>query len=334
MKYDFIDSTKNDILSDLRGIDLQNLLLQTEKYLLMYRIDLGLPSDVTFGCEIEYEGISKSITDKYIDKYLSDWASDIDISLKTGGEIKSPIMTDDIKCWQELQKICKYLSRKNTDTVHNAGGHIHISANALGEDIESWRQFIKLYILYESVIFRFIYGDKVNWRKRQMRFAMPMAEYLYNSLTTIDKINDLTKLRSLLIPSMLDRCHAMNFANVIFDNPNKATWKNTIEFRSPRATTNAIIWQNNINLFVKMLLVAKDKKLDEELLNYKLKAEYVPFTNNKYMYNIINLKMALEFVDIIFDNNLDKIYFLRQYLKDYQDGYNLNTTTKSKKFTR
>ena len=27
---------------------------------------------------------------------------------------------------------------------------------------------------------------------------------------------------------------------------------------------------------------------------------------------------ALEFVDLIFDNNMDKIYFLRQYLKSFE----------------
>ena len=110
MKYEFIDSSKNDIFSGLRGSDLQDLLIQTEKYLLMYRNILGLPKDVTFGCEIEYEGLSKGAVDKYADKHLNNWASDIEVSLDTGGEIKSPVMTDDINCWQELRKICKYLA--------------------------------------------------------------------------------------------------------------------------------------------------------------------------------------------------------------------------------
>ena len=334
MKYEFIDSTKNDFFSELSGIDLQDLLYQTEKYLLGYRTGLGLPSDVTFGCEIEYEGISKKVTDKYISKGFSNWATDIDFSLESGGEIISPVMTDSIGCWQELRKICKYLSKKNVDTMHNAGGHIHIGASALGESLDAWRQFLKLYTLYESVIFRFAYGDKINWGARQLRFARPMADFIYCNLRDINSVTLLLDIKSMLTPLKLYRCFAINFCNVNADDPNYNASKNTIEFRSPNATTNAIIWQNNVNAFAKILLAAKNGKLDEELLDYKLENEFIPFAGNEYIYNVIRLKKALEFVDLIFDNNLDKIYFLRQYLKDFQDGYNLKTMVRAKKFTR
>lgn len=50
-----------------------------------------------------------------------------------------------------------------------------------------------------------------------------------------------------------------------------------------------------------------------------------------YRYNIIDLKKSLEFVDLIFDNNLDKIYFLKQYLKDFVDIYNKSKFVKIKK---
>lgn len=35
-------------------------------------------------------------------------------------------------------------------------------------------------------------------------------------------------------------------------------------------------------------------------------------------YNLVYLNQALEFVDLIFENNLDKIYFLKQYLKSFE----------------
>ena len=335
MKYEFIDSSKNDIFSGLRGSDLQDLLVQTEKYLLMYRNILGLPKNVTFGCEIEYEGLSKGAVDKYADKHLNNWASDIDVSLDTGGEIKSPVMTDDINCWQELRKICKYLARNGADTVHNAGGHIHVGTCALGGEVEAWRQFLKLYTLYESVIFRFVYGDKINWRAKQLRFARPMADFIYYNLRVINSVTLLLDIKSILTPSLeFDRCFAINFCNVNADEPNNNTSKNTIEFRSPNATTNSIVWQNNINAFTKMLLVARNGKLDEDFLDYKLADEFVPFENAGYMYSMVNLRKVLEFVDLVFDNNLDKVYFLRQYLKDLRDGYNLNTMVRAKRFTK
>lgn len=357
MKDTFIDECKNDYFSDLRGIDLQELLLETENYMLEYRGGLGLPSDITFGTEIEYEGIFKYKTDCYVKMNLSNWHSDSDCSLSTGGEITSPIMTDAPKYWNELGSVCKYLSEAGADTSHQAGGHIHIGTQALGHDIESWRQFLKLYAMYEGVIFRFGYGDKINGRESQIKYASPIADHLYKNLNNINAASSLSAIRDILIfvkdrkNYPIPRYTAINFYNVDYNYPDEQYEKNTIEFRSPNATTNAIVWQNNINAFAKMLLSARNKNIDEDFLDYKLEHEFVPFrdnwyvynelghksghlSGNEYSYNIINLKSVLEFVDLAFDNNLDKVYFLRQYLKNFQDGYGLKAATKAKKFTR
>lgn len=334
MKYEFIDSKKNDMFSSLRGIDLQKMLTEVEQYLLEYRDTLNLPKNVTFGCEIEYEGLSKEKTDKYIRRELHDWSSDIDYSLDSGGEVKSPVMTDDIKYWRELRNVCKYLSKKGADTVHYAGGHIHVGTCILGQKIETWRQFLKMYALYESVIFRFAYGDKINGRKMQMHYARPIADILYYCFDDIDKLTSVRHLRDILIDVQEDRRYAINFCNVDFRNPKDNHKKNTIEFRNPNATTNAIIWQNNINTFTKMLLTAKQGNLDEDFLDYKLSNEFILFKTDECLYNVIDLKRVLEFVDLVFDNNLDKVYFLRQYLKDLRDGYNLNTMVRAKRFTK
>ena len=71
-----------------------------------------------------------------------------------------------------------------------------------------------------------------------------------------------------------------------------------------------------------------------DVLEYKLEKEYVPFKDNEYFYNEINFKNALEFVDIIFDNNLDKVYFLRQYFKNFEENYGIKTSVKAKTFIK
>ena len=48
-------------------------------------------------------------------------------------------------------------------------------------------------------------------------------------------------------------------------------------------------------------------------------------------YNSINLNKAIELADLIFDNNLDKVYFLRQYLKNFATSK--NEDEKAKQFT-
>lgn len=332
MSNTFIDSTKNDFFSSLRGIDLQELLVETENYLLEYRDKLNLPDYVTFGTEIEYEGLFKVFVTEFIENNLTNWVSAVDYSLMNGGEIQSPIMRDEIKYWQDLKKVCNYLSKKKVDTAHNAGGHIHIGAHVLGEDVSAWIKFLKLYTAYENVLFRFAYGDKINNRRKMCKYAIPTADILYDRM---DTLNNPKLLLDIIFELPIDKKNlALNFYNVDSSSLKREQQRNTIEFRSPNATTNEVIWQNNINTFTKMLVSAKNKTIDEDFLNYKLNNEYLSYRENEYMYSEVNLKNTLEFVDLTFDNNLDKVYFLRQYLKDFQVNYGAKKTIAAKKFVR
>lgn len=331
MNNDFISLDRNDSFTYLRGIELQDLIVTIENYFLEYRDKLNLPNDVTIGVEIEYERLRKKIIDKFIEKkLLSKWTSKTDVSLFLGGEITSPIMTDSPECWKELKIVCDYLKKRRVDTLHNAGGHIHIGAHILGEDIEAWKNFLKLYTIYENILLRFFYGDKISGRKKMTKYAQPIADKLYQRL---DKINETQALEDIKKITALSKFWALNFNNTEFYNINNNVNMNTIEFRSPNATTNAIIWQNNINTVSKMLISSRNKVIDEEFLDYKLKHEFHSYAENSYLYNDINLKNVLEFVDLIFVNNLDKAYFLRQYLKDFQENYDFKKAVKAKRFT-
>lgn len=331
MSKEFICSDKNDFFTSLRGLDLQDLLVQTENYFLEYRDRLNLPG-VSFGIEIEYEGFSKKHIDKIIENKWIGWDSKSDGSLNGGGEITSPIMTDRIECWKELKMICDYLTKKRVDTLHNAGGHIHIGTCVLGDDIEAWKHFLKLYTAYESVLFRFIYGDKISGRKKLFKYAPPIADSLHSKLNQINNARNLLDIENAVYSKT--RYAALNFSNIHFYNPNNRYNKNTLEFRSPNATVNAVIWQNNINAFAKMLISSRDKVMDEQFLDYKLKHEFYPYVGNEYLYSSISLKNVLEFVDLIFDNNLDKIYFLRQYLKNFQESNGIKVAVRAKKFVK
>ncbi len=332
MSKEFISPDRNEPFAFLRGLDLQDLLIETENYFLEYRDKLNLPKDVTIGIEIEYEGILKKFTDQFIENKLSGWHSKRDSSLSSGGEITSPIMTDEIKCWKELKMVCDYLTKRGADTLHNAGGHIHIGACVLGNDIKAWKYFLKLYIAYENVLFRFAYGDKISGRQTIFKYAPPIAGELYYRLNKINDARNVSDINWTI--SSNERYAALNFCNVDFDNLNSRYYKSTLEFRNPNSTTDKVIWQNNINAFAKMLVSSRNKVMDEEFLDYKLKHEFYPYSGNEYLYNDVNLKNVLEFVDLVFDNNLDKIYFLRQYLKDFQENYGIKTAVKAKKIVK
>ena len=326
----YISDLKNNYFSYLRGSDLQEVLVDVENYFLTYRDTLNLPQELTFGVELEYEKLFKILTDEFLDvNFLYSWKSINDGSLTLGGEVVSPILNDDISTWDQLQKICQFLAKYNADTFHNAGGHIHIGANILGEDIESWKMFLKLYTIYEHVLFRFAYGDKLNARKGIKNYAFPSKENLNMALLFLDDAIDLSDIY-YAIPNH-SRYQALNLSNVhfiMFETQKK--FINTIEFRFPNASSSEIVWQNNINAFAKMLLTAKNKLIDEEFLDYKIKTSKDEYIN----YDFIDLKGALEFVDLVFDNNLDKIYFLRQYFKNYQENYDKNRLVRAKKFIK
>ena len=181
-----------------------------------------------------------------------------------------------------------------------------------------------------NVLLRFFAGDKINPRNGIDHYAPPVANKLYNILYDINGSYSFPNLGSLF--HCCSKFNALNLERVSI-NP-EAHYNNTIEFRSPNATSNAIIWQNNINACTKMLDTCGRGDIDENFLDNKIKNEFVPYKENKYLYGCINFKNVLEFVDIIFDNNLDKIYFLRQYLKNFQEVYDSKRTIKAKSFVK
>lgn len=333
MSKNFLNPKDNDFVSSLRGLDLQDFLTQTENYFLEYRDCLNFSGDITFGVELEYESASRIEVTSFIDKKLPSWVSKTDGSLSSGGEINSPVMKDKENYWQELKMICDFLSKKRADTAHNAAGHIHIGATVLHYNIMAWKSFLKLYMAYEHVLFRFAYGDKISAREKIMEYACPVSDDLYKKLDQINMASVVVRLADDVLEPRA-KFRALNFCNTRFGDLSNTMIKNTIEFRNPNASSNAVVWQNNINDFAKMLLSCRQHVVDMEFLDYKLKHEFAPYSMNHLSYSCVCLKDALEFVDIIFDNNLDKIYFLRQYLKEFQENYGIPQAVPAKKFVK
>lgn len=294
--------------SQLRGKQLEELIEYIINAELTYRNDLGIDEQVSFGVEIEYERALRQIVDTYIKYKFPQWHSKDDASLTLGGEITSPIIGDDEKHWRELKAICTFLKRLNVITNDNAAGHIHIGAQILGDDLESWRKFAKTYAIYEDILFRFLYGEMQKGRKKIKTYAAPISKMIIKS---IDEINSSKTPQELIwaLP-LYKKEKAINFTNVNIHDIARKKYKNTIEFRIPNGTVNEIIWQNNINALIKLLLAQKN--IDEEFLDYQITNENIPAS---ITYEEICLRKAIELVDLIFEEDIDKVYFMKQYLK-------------------
>ena len=66
----------------------------------------------------------------------------------------------------------------------------------------------------------------------------------------------------------------------------------------------------------KLLVYCQSKDFNQDIVQKRYQIIYDDMAQLKW-YDEIYLDQALEFSDLIFTNNLDKIYFLKQYLKSF-----------------
>ena len=340
----FLGSDDNVMLSQISNSDKVYMMYLLKQYYLDLRNKLKLDQNITFGLEIEFEEALVSAIEMHLDYFLGNdgWRMVPDGSLSNGAEINSPVLTDNEKTWIDLSCACNIVDA-NAYVMDNTSAHIHIGTQILGNNPKYWRNFALLWATYENVIFRFLYGEYVSPRSMIEGYAMPVSS---DFISKRDRIEDRSKMINAsnmfkLFDSgeeniKIRRRKSVNFTNVSKLAPYIYNWNydmNTVEFRSANGTFDPIIWQNNVNFLVKLMLYCKSDKFDEKeiirTMNLMI-ANDIP--SKLYKYSRIYIDQAIELADMIFDNNLDKIYFLRQYIKDGQVSN--NPLTKSKQFTR
>lgn len=317
---------RNTEFSKLKGLDLQEVLAEIENTTLTYRDCLNLDSRLLFGLEIEWEGRNWALLREFLRDNMNGWILATDGSLDTGGEIKSPRLTDKRSSWQDLQMICDYLKQIAAVADEKTGGHIHFGANIFGDDLDSFLNFLKTYAIYENIFFRFYYGEFLRHRNtsytRSQKIAWKIRKYL-KEIETIDDLND----GHIILRN--DRTQSINFQNLRFGD--KSVNKNTLELRVPNGSIEEIIWQNNVNAFGKFILKTISDDIDRDYINQTFN-NISEDSVNPLLYSEICLSKVLEFVDLIFDNDLDKFYFLRQYLRNYEENYGLEENKLAKRF--
>lgn len=336
--FNLLDPRDNDILKEKSISELINIRNLLQQYYLEPRETLGVSNDITFGAEIEFEDSKRQLIEEQIAETFprGNWKVVDDRSLNSGGEINSPILRDTEENWEDLKMICNIVD-ENAIVHQNTSAHVHIGMQIFGNNPKYWYNFAKLWMAYEYIITRFLYGEYTSPRDKYEYYAEPISKNLIEDIECFERISKDSNAIAILkkLNKEDKKRRSVNFRHIgktELYNYEKEAKKNTIEFRGANGTFNIVIWQNNINLLIKLLEYAKrddfdHKKIDAHLL--EIREKNIP--SNLVKYSQIHINDAFEFADIIFSNNLDKIYFLRQYLKDMT--VSSKPLTKSKTFT-
>lgn len=75
-----------------------------------------------------------------------------------GIEVSSPILTSSKVCFDELKKMCEILSENGYGVNNRCAAHVHVSTPEI-EEPESIINLMKIYAVYEDVLFKFGHGE-------------------------------------------------------------------------------------------------------------------------------------------------------------------------------
>lgn len=296
-----------------------------------YRNKLDMTENTTFGIEIEF--LDKYLFDVSLAMFeynLTNFEVTKDDSFSKeigneyfGGEIVSPVLTNDFESFKKIEDVLDVIQKIGGKCGEETGAHVHFGHQILS-DIDSYKKFFLLWSAFEKIIMRFSYGKSSKPRGLLAKYSKPNANLYMSKMKKINEAPDLVTLFNILKGCTKRKREIINFENLkLYDILNgKSSYiggktnKSTIEIRCANGTFDKVIWQNNINVFYHFLNYCNSPSFDYGIINYILK---------NYDYNLdeieesskIYVEKAFLLADLIFTDELDKLYFLKQYFKAY-----------------
>lgn len=315
---DYINYTGD--LSKLSKRELKDLFTSLEDYKLSAKPRLNIPAKESFGIEVEFVGVAlKEVKDKierirdfkYWSVHEEKSVHDIIDGEIIGGEISTDILHDTERDWQKLFKLYHKLKSLGAKSTNRTALHIHVGAQILEDDIKYLKRFIKVWCIFEDVIFRFGYNETSTPRSIENIniFAIPLAPNYKKVVTKHPHY-----FEDACVPKEFDfgKRNAVAFHNYHYPTSEEEI-NNDIEIRCPNGTLNPLIVQNNVNFFLKLMLYVTSPRYDEKLINRLFKKIG---TKTLEEYSILDFKKSCLLGDLIFESGQDKIDFLRGVVKN------------------
>ncbi len=288
-----------------------------------YKLELGLDSRITIGFELEVQGLStetakriKEERDIYkafknkqnIVEGFDKWEIDYDGTVAEGLELISPVFSDNEKDWKSLKNACDSLNALGATIDDSCGGHIHIGADILGSDENAWKNLFTIWENAEEFMYKMSTKSGESLRKDVGSQASPTQAIInemfkkdtikINSYSDVVKIADEYTRRYMDGYSSSGRTKSMNLQCIAEGK------QNTIEFRIPNGSIDALEIQKTANLYARIVQTAK---LLSENPEYK-KDVFEKFIKTKD----IDEKLSC-FLDLIFDRIEDKMIYYDRY---------------------
>lgn len=163
---DFIEY--NGLLSKLSKNDLKDLFIYLQNYKLREKECLNFSDYYSFGIEVEFEKLALKKAKEEIEniKDFKYWlvheeksVRDFSDGIEIGGEVSTDILHNTKSDWRKLFRLYKILNDLGAISTNRCGLHIHIGAHVLGEDLKYLKRLIKVWCIFEDIIFRFGYNE-------------------------------------------------------------------------------------------------------------------------------------------------------------------------------
>lgn len=277
---------------------MNRIMSQLENGEFIYRDKLSIPEQINFGLEMEldkvdFNEVSRLVKKKFGGNYHV--KPDKSLTLGCNAEITTPKLQNTKYTWVTLKKI-GFLLESLTASYDKCSFQVNFDGSLL-PSVEDRVRFLKLYAMYEDIIYRFSKGGDNCYRDSLDTYASPIILTLKGVL----------KINSQAVIEMFSNQKRYGIAF-------KTMGCDLIEFRTPNMSNNPLYWQNYINAFYYLIRLVISGKYDKKEVD-----EYIDKFNKIYIleaYEKESTDKALKLCQAIFPRTLDTTNFMHQYLKN------------------
>ena len=261
-----------------------------------FRSKLTLPHKANFGLELELDKVDLLEVRELVGRNIGgDFFVKNDKSLTTGmnAEINTPVLRNSKATWELLKRMGELLKKINA-SYDRCSFQVNFDGSLL-PSVEDRVKFLKIYAMYEDIVYRFSKVDDLSYRDSLEEYASPIILTLKGVLS----INNDAVVEMFSNQKRYGICFKTKDCDLI-------------EFRTPNMTDNVCLWQNYVTFFYYLLNLVHSGKI-----NMREVDEYISNYSRIYIlenYEKEKEEKALQLSKKLFCNSTDRINFMHQYL--------------------